>query len=93
MSVVMYLGLPGDGKSLSGVKRLVKELKETDRTIVTNLPVEMGELQSYLKAEFGSDFNCMSRVEILEQGQVRKFWLYRGNGWRLVDVVERHGAL
>jgi len=88
MSVVMYLGLPGDGKSLSGVKRLVKELVETKRHIITNLPLEMGELKSYMVKNHGADFDCETRVVHLEQKQVRKFWLRRANGACLLDIPE-----
>lgn len=88
MPVVMYLGLPGDGKSMSGVRRLESILATDKRCVVTNLPLEMGELSGYLQRKYGTDFDCASRVVILEQSQVRKFWLIRPDGWRLIDIAE-----
>lgn len=89
MSVSMYLGLPGDGKSLSGTRRLVRELVEGWRQIVTNLPLELGELESYARKEAGKpDLDVRGRVTVLRDEQVRKFWLVRGSGWHLVDIPD-----
>jgi len=88
VSVSLYLGLPGDGKSMSGVRKVVAVLSGGRRTVVTNLPLEVGELESYLRAEYGRDFDCRSRVVLLAQEQVRKFWLVRSDTWRLVDLED-----
>jgi len=88
MAVVMYLGLPGDGKSVSGVRRLIDELGSSSRTIVTNLPLEIGELETYSRQEFGRDCDVRRRVVLLDESQVRKFWLIRGQGWRLIDLPD-----
>jgi len=82
----MYLGLPGDGKSVSGVRCLVDELRKGFRSVVSNLPLEMGELEAYLRANAKDDCKCWSRVVELVQKQVRKFWLIRPDGWRLIDI-------
>jgi len=89
MSVSLYLGLPGDGKSMAGMRKVVDWLCTTDGYVVTNLPIEMGELQSYLRERHGKDVDCLRRVILLGQEQVRKFWLIRGDGWRLIDIEER----
>ena len=73
MAVAMYLGLPGDGKSMSGVRKVVAVLTQGSRYVITNLPLEMGELRDYLIREYGSDFNCMTRDVCLDHRQVRKF--------------------
>ena len=88
MSVSLYLGLPGDGKSMSGVRKVVAVLTGGNRYVITNLPLELGELQSYLCKEYGNDFSCMRRVVLLQESQVRKYWLVRGEGWRLLDISE-----
>jgi len=93
MSVSLYLGLPGDGKSMSGVRKLVAVLSGGRRTVVTNLPIEVGELETYLRQEYGKDFDCRSRLVLLSQEQVRKFWLVRGDGWRLIDIEEKSYGL
>jgi len=92
LAVSLYLGLPGDGKSLSGLRRVVRTLTEGSRYIVTNLPLEMGELQTYLRAKWGKDFDCTTRIVHLTRGQVRKFWLIRPHGWRLVDLGDDRWA-
>jgi len=86
MSVSLYMGLPGDGKSMSGMRKVVAHLVETDRDVVTNLPIEIGELQTYLREVYHKEIDCAARVVLLEQEQVRKFWLVRGRGWRLIDL-------
>jgi len=86
MSVSLYLGLPGDGKSMSGVRKVVSVLTQGTRYVITNLPLELGELQSYLQKEYGSDFDCLRRVVLLSEFQVRKFWLVRGDNWCLLDI-------
>jgi len=92
MSVSLYLGLPGDGKSMSGVRKVVSVLTQGSRYVITNLPLELGELQSYLQREHGSDFDCMRRVVLLSESQVRKYWLIRGDNWRLLDIPEEAWA-
>lgn len=88
MSVSLYLGLPGDGKSMSGVRKVESVIAQGTRYVVTNLPLELGELQSYLITRYGRDFDCMQRIVLLKQEQVRKFWLVRGKGWRLLDISD-----
>jgi len=88
----MYLGLPGDGKSMSGVRKVESVLSQGNRYVITNLPLELGELQSYLCRTYGRDFDCMRRVVLLTAEQVRKFWLIRANGWRLLDIPDQKWA-
>jgi len=87
VSVSLYLGLPGDGKSMSGVRRVVETLTISDRTVVTNLPLEVGELETYLRLKYKL-YDATDRITLLTQEQVRKFWLIRGRGWRLVDLAD-----
>jgi len=95
MSVCLYLGLPGDGKSMAGMRRIVDWLTTTEGYVMTNLPVEMGELSSYL---YTLGFHRQSaevsrRVTILAEKEVRKFWLYRPYCWRLVDLQDHEWSL
>jgi len=93
MSVALYLGLPGDGKSMAGMRKVVDWLVNTDRYVVTNLPVEIGELEDYIVSKYGKVGDCLTRVVLMRQEQVRKFWLIRGDGWRMVDISERDYGL
>jgi len=91
MAISLYLGLPGDGKSMSGVRKLVSVLTQGGRYVVTNLPMELGELESYLNVNFpkvGGWGEVYRRVVVMPQSAVRKFWLYRADGWRLVDLAD-----
>jgi len=92
MSVSMYLGLPGDGKSMSGVRKLVSVLTQGSRYVVTNLPLELGELQDYLVREYQWKGDVFDRVVLMGQQQVRKFWLVRAKGWRLLDIPDQDWA-
>jgi|SRR5579884_667601 len=88
MSIHAISGKPGGGKSLFGMKALVNELRTTDRYVVTNLAVKLGELASYLHKLYGQSFDLNQRLTILDEEEVRKFWLYRGNGLVLPDVEQ-----
>ncbi len=52
MSVHFISGKPGGGKTLYSVKLIVEELVHSDRIIVTNVPLKLGELNRYLQEKY-----------------------------------------
>jgi hypothetical protein len=89
MSIHFISGKPGGGKSMYAVRLLVQELRSTERDIVTNLPLKLGELAMYLEREYGETFNLGERVELLTENDIGQFWLHRGRGRRLEARCER----
>lgn len=92
MPFTMLLGMKGHGKSLTGMRKLYDELRNGRRRIVTNMALELGELRDYLLQTGGPKLaDQIKRITILDQKQVRKFWLIRGDGWTLLDITkEQH---
>lgn len=67
-------GKPGGGKSLHAVRLIVERLRETPFNIVTNLPLNVGELNAFVP-----DANVCARVRLLQESEVTHFWRYRGH--------------
>jgi hypothetical protein len=79
MSIHIILGKPGAGKSLYAVRRLIDELRDTERNIVTNLPVRPDRLNEYLQTKWPDrDFRLLQRLRMLTDDEVKQFWTIRG---------------
>jgi len=82
MSVHGVSGKPGGGKSLYGMKLLIEELVYGTRVVVTNLAVELGQLNEYLQREFpNKSINLFERLRVLDDDQVAAFWTFRAVGF------------
>ena len=79
MSSRAISGRPGGGKSYYAVKLLLRELLESERSIVTNLPLRLDNILKYCLNHKRDDIDVYSRIQILEDDQVPEFWRYRGN--------------
>jgi len=73
-------GRPGGGKSYYAVKLLLRELFETERPIVTNLPLRLDNILKYCLAHSRDDIDVYSRIQVLPDEDVPDFWRFRGNG-------------
>jgi hypothetical protein len=80
MAIHAVSGKPGGGKSYFAMKALARELRNTDRYIVTNLSVKLPELCSYMQDTYGSSFDAIQRLTLMDEEQTAKFWRVRGNG-------------
>ncbi len=79
MSSHIILGKPGAGKSLYGMHILIKQLRETQRNIVTNLPIRLDELNVYLNLKFPDEnLLLMSRLRIMSDDEMSNYWKLRG---------------
>lgn len=93
-------GVPGAGKSLYTVSKLVEELRSTKRPIITNLPIRVVPwvrgnkaqigLKGYLLAKYGKDFDCEARIHILPEDEVREFWRWRVVEGKLVKLAVQY---
>jgi len=81
MSIHILLGKPGSGKSMYGTMRVVRELVEGNRNIVTNLPLRLENLNEYVNTRY-PDINTrlVERVRILTDEEIGSFWKFRGPG-------------
>jgi hypothetical protein len=82
MAIHIVCGKPGGGKSLFAMHLLVKELRESDRNIVTNLAVRVPELNAYMQRFWpDEDFRVLQRLRILSEQESKDFWNHR----RVID--------
>lgn len=81
MSIHILLGKPGSGKSLYATNRVLRELSETGRNIVTNLPLRMGALNEYVQKRWpDQNLRAVERIRLLSDDEMREFWKIRGEG-------------
>ena len=80
MSSRAISGRPGGGKSLYAVKLLLRELLETERPIVTNLPLRLDNIVKYCIKNGRDEIDVYSRIQMLDDSNVPEFWRYRGVG-------------
>jgi len=78
MSVTFVSGKPGAGKSFRCVQLLIAALKDTNRVIVTNLPLNLPNLYAYLIQQHGQHFDAPARVRVLSESETMTFWLFYG---------------
>ena len=78
MSIHVILGKPGGGKSLYATRRVLEELAEGQRNIVTNLPIRLDALNEYVQKRWpGRDLQPVQRIRLLSDAEVRYFWKFR----------------
>lgn len=87
MSSRAISGRPGGGKSFFAVKLLLRELFDTSRPIVTNLPLRLDNILKYCLSRGRDDIDVYSRIQILDDSNVVEFWRYRGNGVELLPSL------
>jgi len=79
MPIHIVLGKPGSGKSLYATSKVVEELANGTRNIVTNLPLRPDALNEYLQKRFPDrDCRMVQRLRILTDDELKTFWHYRG---------------
>ena len=88
MAIRFITGLPGGGKSMTAVQTLLKELRNGKREIVTNLALYPGVIWSFLKARYGVEVD-ISRITILDDDQIKQFYLHLGRGWTAPQPKEK----
>ena len=85
-------GKPGGGKSLYAVMQVCWELEHTERHIVTNLALKLPELAEWCHEHIPRAVDLPSRLRILEDSEVREFFLYRPGLERASGRIPVHGA-
>lgn len=81
MAITILFGKPGGGKSRFACGRIIKELRESKRNIVTNVPLNLSVLNEYLQKRWpDEDLRAVQRVRLLEESELKTFWRIRGPG-------------
>lgn len=84
MSIHFISGKPGGGKSLYGTRLILDELFYGHRKIITNVPLDLPALNTYVQKECGDRIiDVINRVWVLDDDQTAEFWTYRPNGVRI----------
>lgn len=80
--IEFFLGKTGAGKSYLALRRIVEFLIEhPDGFVLTNLSINKGALNAYLKTEYPKlEPDVVGRVHLLDDTQCRQFYLYREPG-------------
>lgn len=81
MSIHFISGKPGGGKSLYGMKMVLDELLYGNRTVITNLPIKLPELNEYLQREYpNKTVNLHDRVILFDEDEMKGFFTLRPKG-------------
>lgn len=81
MAVRFIVGKPGGGKTLYAVKLIIEELVYTAKTVVTNIPLELGRLNEYLQEKYPKEsIDLLERLVMLEDEDVFDFYTFRSGG-------------
>lgn len=83
--ISVFVGKPRNGKSYLAVLRILAILETTLMDVVTNMVLDLDEIQLYTDAR-GFSINVRSRVRMLTDDQVNDFWLFRV-GYELAKPV------
>jgi hypothetical protein len=81
-------GKPGGGKTYYSVSLILEELLTTDRYVITNIALNINELNAYVEKNYKPDANplgangpdVLNRLQVLEEDDIPTFWAHRGEG-------------
>jgi hypothetical protein len=82
MAVLFVFGKPGGGKSLFAFRRVIDELTQGTRPVITNLPILPDRLNEWLQGQ-GYTVDLHRRLRLIDTEQLVHWWRYRG---RAADV-------
>lgn len=91
MAIHFIAGRPGAGKGLYSIDQIVRELRFTNRKIVTNFALLPPALAEYCQLKFGSSFDLLHRLQILDDNEIRAFYTWRGSDTPLAVVNDKKG--
>lgn len=85
----IVVGPTGSGKSMFMMQWIGRILAKTDRTIVTNLPINWHGLAEEMKERYDWAGKLEDRIYHTEQYlELKNFWLCFGFGWSAIDIEE-----
>lgn len=80
-------GKPRGGKSLYAVRLVVEELVYGTRTVITNLPLKLPDLNEHIQKKYPDKLvNVVGRVILLNDDETGAFYTVRPNGVRIARI-------
>lgn len=83
MAICFISGKPGGGKSYYATVCILDRLRHSKKQIVTNVPLNVGEICHQLHEQYGETFGAAERIRLLDETETSQFWVYFGNGLEL----------
>jgi hypothetical protein len=77
----VFTGKPRQGKSYHACCWALEELRDGERNVVTNLPLDLSEMNAYFQRPKMKFADVYKRVQILSKAEAQQFWRYRGPGF------------
>lgn len=75
--ITTIVGLPGGGKSYYAVRTLVTCLIETEKIVITNLPIDRGALAQYLHEKYAFPDDLNNRLRLLDDDEIAEFYRFQ----------------
>jgi len=88
MASISVSGKPGGGKTFYVVSQVIlKTLLETDKAVITNVPLNMTAIKHYCRYKGRDDIDPWARILELRDENLGEFWRYRGPGIEPLPAV------
>lgn len=82
-------GNPGGGKTYLAAERILNEIGTTDRTIITNLTLNLDRFQEYASERYpNKEIDIATRIRPITDEQAQRFFLYRPFGYKIPQLTE-----
>jgi hypothetical protein len=82
-------GNPGGGKTYLACERILNEIGVTDRTVVTNMTLNLDRFQEYASEQFpNKDIDIATRIRPITDEQAKRFFLHRPFGYSIPQITE-----
>lgn len=91
MAIHFIAGRPGAGKGLYSLDQIVRELRFTNRKIVTNFALLPDILGEYLNEKYKCSFDLLHRLQLLDDEAIRAFYTWRGADVALAVANDKQG--
>ena len=83
----IVVGPPGAGKGLWLIQVVRDVLLDTNQTIISNFAVKLAELNIWFQKNYPDKaIDLHERIRFLELGEIKRFYLIRGNGEQIQGV-------
>ena len=87
MSISVFTGKPGNGKTLTMMHFLAEDIIRTERHVVTNIPIKLPELTEYIERTCEARKirvpKLHRRLTIIDTTEALFFWRFRSGGFVL----------
>lgn len=87
MSISVFTGKPGNGKTLTMMHFLAEDLIRTERHVVTNIPIRLPELTEYIERTCEARKirvpKLHRRLTVIDTTEALYFWRFRSGGFVL----------